>query len=175
MEDNALLCHGLQQSNAEQRKALQAQFSQVLSDKILDNPSAKQFLLQSLSCLGGDMTKVQSFAKYLLALSESDRTKALHRLLVELNVPLAEIVQSLQSELSQRRSNSVYYKHGPKLIFEIARYVTDPADVQLLSSVASSYDSWVASEIEQQVNANLNWVEQNVEPLKNALTRYFDA
>uniref|UniRef100_A0A6E8VKG7 Aminopeptidase n=1 Tax=Anopheles coluzzii TaxID=1518534 RepID=A0A6E8VKG7_ANOCL len=175
MEDNALLCHGLQHSNAEQRKALQAQFSQALSDKNLDNPSAKHFLHQSLSCLGEDMTKVQSFAKYLLALSDSDRTKALHRLLVELNVPLAEIVQSLQSELSQRRSNSVYYKHGPKLIFEIARYVTDPADVQLLSSVASSYDSWVASEIEQQVNANLNWVEQNVEPLKNALTRYFDA
>uniref|UniRef100_A0A182VK77 Aminopeptidase n=1 Tax=Anopheles merus TaxID=30066 RepID=A0A182VK77_ANOME len=103
MEDNALLCHGLQHSNAEQRKALQAQFSQALNDKNLDNPSAKQLLLQSLSCLGEDMTKVQSFAKYLLALSESDRTKALHRLLVELNVPLAEIVQSLQSELSQRR------------------------------------------------------------------------
>uniref|UniRef100_A0A182JYK9 Aminopeptidase n=1 Tax=Anopheles christyi TaxID=43041 RepID=A0A182JYK9_9DIPT len=175
IEDEALLCQGLQQLDAEQRKTLPDQISRALNDKSLDNPTTRQILHQSMGCMGMDMTKLQSFAKYLFDISESDRPKALHRLLVELKVSLGEIVESLQSELSQRNSNSIYYKNGPKILFEIARYATDSSEIELLNSVASSYDPWVVSEIKQQVKNNLRWMEWNEEPLTDALTRFFDA
>uniref|UniRef100_A0A182M8L0 Aminopeptidase n=1 Tax=Anopheles culicifacies TaxID=139723 RepID=A0A182M8L0_9DIPT len=163
--DSALLCSGLQQATGDQRKAFVGQISQTLVDKTVDDIFTKQNLKQSLSCAGSDMAKVESYAKLLFALEETDRTKALHRLLVESKVPLADVVESLQSELSLRNSNSVYRNKIPKVLLEVARYVTEPSEMQLLNAATAAYAPWIATEIEQQLKANRRWLDLNLEPL----------
>uniref|UniRef100_A0A182WMK9 Aminopeptidase n=1 Tax=Anopheles minimus TaxID=112268 RepID=A0A182WMK9_9DIPT len=173
--DGALLCSGVQQVSVDQRKAFVEQISHALGDKNLNDIFTKQNLEQSLSCAGRDMTKVESYAKYLFALGDTDRSKALHRLLVESKVPLADVVESLQSELSLRHSNSVYRTNAPKVLLEVARYVTEHSEMQLLNTATATYAPWIAPEIEQQLKANRRWLDQNVEPLVDALTRFLNA
>ncbi|XP_052897657.1 glutamyl aminopeptidase-like [Anopheles moucheti] len=173
--EGALLCNGLRQVNADQRKAFVEQISHALVDKNLDNVFTQQYLEQCLSCTGIDMTKVDSYGKYLFALSETDRSKALHRLFVASKVPLADVVASLQSELSQRTSNSVYHTNIPKVLLEIARYATEPSEMEVLNSATATYAPSVAPEIKEQLTANRRWLDRNVDPLVDALTRFLNA
>uniref|UniRef100_A0A182P0J6 Aminopeptidase n=1 Tax=Anopheles epiroticus TaxID=199890 RepID=A0A182P0J6_9DIPT len=171
-EHDALLRYGLQQINVEKRQALQASLSKALKDKSVENGSTKLVLTELLSSTGVDSKRTLS---YLFQLGQSDRPKALQRLLVQSKVALGDIVESLQSELSRRQSNSAYYKNGPELLLEWARYATESSEMEQLRSIASSFDPWVVAEIEQQLKANRRWTETNVEPLTNALARFFDA
>ncbi|XP_049292745.1 aminopeptidase N-like [Anopheles funestus] len=172
--DGALLCSGLQQVNGDQRKAFVEQISHTLADKNVNDIFVKQYLEQSLSCTGIDMMKLESYGKYLFALSETDRSRALHRLFVESKVPVTDVVESLQSELSLRRSNSAYHANIPKILLEVARYVTEPSEMQLLNTATATYASWIGPEIEEQLKANRKWLDRNVEPLVDALTRFLD-
>uniref|UniRef100_A0A182S9X5 Aminopeptidase n=1 Tax=Anopheles maculatus TaxID=74869 RepID=A0A182S9X5_9DIPT len=173
--DGALLCHGLLQINVGQRKAMAEEISHALLATAGDDIFAKQYLEQSLSCIGTDKTMVQSYGKYLFGLSETDRSEALHRLLVKSKVPLEEVLQSIDSELSLRTSNSIYHNAVPKVLLEVARYVTEPAGMQLLNSLTTAHAPWIGSEIVQQLQANRRWLDRNAEPLVDALTRYFNA
>ncbi|XP_050072669.1 glutamyl aminopeptidase-like [Anopheles maculipalpis] len=172
--DGALLCHGLQQANVGQRNALVEEISHALLAKNGDDIFTKQYLEQSLSCIGTGKTMIQSYGKYLFDLSESDRTEALHRLFVQSKVPLEEVLQSIDSELS-RRTSSVHHNAIAKVLLDVARYVTEPAGMQLLNSLTTAHAPWIGPEIEQQLQANRRWVDRNAAPLADALTRYFNA
>uniref|UniRef100_A0A182YBU9 Aminopeptidase n=1 Tax=Anopheles stephensi TaxID=30069 RepID=A0A182YBU9_ANOST len=172
--DSALLCQGLQQVNVGQGKAMAEEISHALAAKNENDIFAKQYLEQSLGCIGTDKTLVQSYGKYLFGLSEADRSEALHRLLVKSKVPLEEVLQSVDSELSQR-SSSIYHATVPKVLLEVARYVTEPVGMQLLNSLTTAHAPSIAAEVEQQLQSNRRWLDRNAEPLVDALTRYFNA
>uniref|UniRef100_A0A182QHL7 Aminopeptidase n=1 Tax=Anopheles farauti TaxID=69004 RepID=A0A182QHL7_9DIPT len=173
--DGALMCSGLRQISGEQRQVFMEKISQALSGESLNNPFTKQSLEQALSCMGKDMTNIRSYAKYLIGLSETERTKALHRLIVQSKVSPAEIVKSIDSELSLRRSISIHQSSLTKILSDVAQYVAEPSEMKLLNSVVSSYAPSIATEIEQQMNDNSKWIARNAEPLTLALSHYVEA
>ncbi|XP_053673939.1 puromycin-sensitive aminopeptidase-like [Anopheles nili] len=168
--DASLLCNGLQQTDAGERQSVAEQMSRALP---ADNPFARQYLQKALGCMGSDMSKVQSYAKYLFDLGETDRSNALHHLFVQSEVPASEVIESIRSEMSLRHS-TVSHSALPKVLLDVARYVTEPSEVEMLTSVAKSFASWIGPELEQRLSDNRKWIERNAEPLTNALNRFLN-
>lgn len=163
--DRALLCSGLQQAEVEERQGFVSQMSRMLESQP-DDPFARKYIQEVVACTGEELKGV----RYLLELDESERSNALYRLIVGSNVAPGDVLQSLHSELSRRQSININPATIPKVLLELSHYVTEPSEINLLTSVVSQFAPSVASEVEYQLMANRKWIERNVSPLTAALS-----